>query len=323
MTAEDRTRRRRGGRGRGEQLVVPPAEFTSYYGRPILKPPTWEARDVAGYLFFGGLAGASSLLAAGGERSHRPGLARSTKITALGAISLSALALVHDLGRPSRFVNMLRVFKPTSPMSMGSWLLAAYGPMAGVAALADVSGRAGRLGRSATLGAGVLGPTVAAYTSVLIANTAVPAWHDARGELPFLFVGSAASAAAGAALVVAPHHEQAPARRLALLGSALEVAAESRLAQSGRIERRSYGAGRAAALLKTGRALAVAGGLVAGTLGRRSVWASRLAGVALLTGSAATRFGVFEAGVASAADPEQVVVPQRHRLEERRGQLIA
>ena len=82
----------------------------------------------------------SSLLAAGAERSQRPGLARSTKITALGAISLSAAALVHDLGRPSRFVNMLRVFKPTSPMSMGSWLLAAYAPAAGVAALSDVTG---------------------------------------------------------------------------------------------------------------------------------------------------------------------------------------
>ena len=72
MTAERAAARRDGrGRGRGEQLVVPPAEFTSYYGRPILKPPTWEARDVAGYLFFGGLAGASSLLAAGAERTER------------------------------------------------------------------------------------------------------------------------------------------------------------------------------------------------------------------------------------------------------------
>ena len=149
---------------------------------------------------------------------------------------------------------------------------------------------------------------------MLLADTAVPAWHDARLELPFLFVGSAASAAAGAAMVTAPHREQAPARRLAVLGSALEVAAESRLDQAGRVERRSYGEGRAATLLKSGRALAVAGAVVAGTLGRRSLWASRFAGVALLAGSAATRFGVFEAGVASSADPEQVVVPQRARL---------
>jgi DMSO reductase anchor subunit len=319
MTVEPGPRRRgRRGSGRGEQLVVPPAEFTSYYGRPILKPPTWEARDIAGYLFLGGLAGASSLLAAGGDRTERPALARSTKITALGAISLSALALVHDLGRPSRFVNMLRVFKPTSPMSMGSWLLAAYAPAAGVAALADVTGRAPGLGRGATVGAAVLGPAVAAYTSVLIADTAVPAWHDTRHELPFLFVGSAASAAAGAAMITAPHREQGPARRLAALGSALEVAAESRLARADRVERRSYGDGHAAALLKTGRALAIAGGAVSATLGRRSAWASRLAGLALVAGSAATRFGIFEAGVASAADPQQVVEPQRRGLDEDR-----
>ena len=211
---------------------------------------------------------------------------------------------------------MLRVFKPTSPMSMGSWLLAAYAPAAGVAALCDVTAVGRNLGRAATTGAAILGPGVAAYTSVLIADTAVPAWHDARHELPFLFVGSAASAAAGAAMITAPHREQGPARRLAVLGSALEVAAESRLAQADRIERRSYTAGRAATLLKTGRALAIAGGAVSATLGRRSAWASRFAGLALVAGSAATRFGIFEAGVASAADPQQVVEPQRRRVDE-------
>jgi DMSO reductase anchor subunit len=303
-----RTRRKTG--ARGEELVVPPAAFTSYYGRRILKAPTWRAANIAGYLFLGGLAGASSLLAAGGELTERPALARSTKLTAVAAISLSAAALVHDLGRPSRFANMLRVFKPTSPMSMGSWLLTAYAPAAGVAALSEVSGRAPGVGRAATINAAMLGPAVAAYTSVLVADTAVPAWHDARGELPFLFVGSAASAAAGAALLSVPHAQQAPARRLALVGTAIELAAESRLDRGGRIERTSYGEGRAAKLLRAGRALALGGAAVVGTLGRRSVWASRIGGAALVVGSLATRFGVFEAGVASAADPAQVVRAQ-------------
>jgi hypothetical protein len=105
--------------------MVPDAEFTSYYGRPVIKEPVWEPVDVPSYLFFGGLAGASSVLAAGSQLSGHRELARVAKVTALGAISLSAVALVHDLGRPSRFVNMLRVFKPSSPMSVGSWLLAA------------------------------------------------------------------------------------------------------------------------------------------------------------------------------------------------------
>jgi formate-dependent nitrite reductase membrane component NrfD len=115
--------------------MVPEAEFTSYYGRPVIKEPVWGAADVAGYLFFGGLAGASSVLAASAHLSGHRDLARVAKVGALGAISLSAAALVHDLGRPARFPNMLRVFKPSSPMSVGSWLLAGYGPVAGAAAV--------------------------------------------------------------------------------------------------------------------------------------------------------------------------------------------
>ena len=80
-------------------------------------------------------------------------LARVAKVGALGGISLSAVALIHDLGRPDRFLNMLRVFKPSSPMSMGSWLLVAYGPLAGAAAVSDVTGILPRAGRAATAGA--------------------------------------------------------------------------------------------------------------------------------------------------------------------------
>src|ERR1700722_3511057 len=96
-----RRRRRGGGKGRGERSMVPRAEFTSYYGRPIVKEPTWAALDIAGYLFLGGLAGASSALAAAAEVSGRPALARPLKLGAAGAISLSLVALVHDLGRPT------------------------------------------------------------------------------------------------------------------------------------------------------------------------------------------------------------------------------
>ena len=120
--------------------MVPEAEFASYYGRPVLKAPVWQAPDIPGYLFLGGLAGASSVLAAGAQLSGHRELARAAKVGALGAISLSAAALVHDLGRPARFVNMLRVFKVTSPMSVGSWILSGYGPVAGAAAASAVTG---------------------------------------------------------------------------------------------------------------------------------------------------------------------------------------
>ncbi|MCW3014682.1 MAG: Polysulfide reductase NrfD, partial [Solirubrobacterales bacterium] len=152
----------------------------SYYGRPVITPPVWAARDIAGYLFLGGLAGASSVLAAGAHATGRPAAARTSKIGALGAISVSFVLLIHDLGRPARFVNMLRVFKPSSPMNIGTWLLSAYAPMAGAAAASDVTGRAPRAGAAATVAAGALGPVVATYTAVLFADTAVPAWHDGR-----------------------------------------------------------------------------------------------------------------------------------------------
>ena len=144
-TSDEGRRRSEGGMGRWagarrrEESTVPDVKFTSYYGRPVIKEPAWGVPDVPGYLFLGGLAGASSVLAAGAQVSGYGELAKVAKVTALGAISLSTVALVHDLGRPERFANMLRVFKPTSPMSVGTWLITGYGPLAGAAA-ASASG---------------------------------------------------------------------------------------------------------------------------------------------------------------------------------------
>src|SRR5262249_26033447 len=118
----DRPGRRDGtGRRRAEQPMVPPAEFASYYGKPVVNAPVWGSPDIPGYLFLGGLAGGSSLLAAGAQLTGRPTLAKVTKAGAAGAACLSLVGLVHDLGRPARFLSMLRVFKVTSPMSVGSW----------------------------------------------------------------------------------------------------------------------------------------------------------------------------------------------------------
>ncbi len=175
--------------------MVPRAEFESYYGRPIIKAPSWSALDIAGYFFLGGLAGAGSVLAAGAQLTGRGSTATAMKVSSLAAISLSATALVHDLGVPSRFPNMLRVLKPTSPMSVGSWLLAGYAPAAGAAAVTAVTGRLPRAGAAATAAAALLGPAVASYTAVLAADTAVPAWHGAHRELPYVFAASATAAA--------------------------------------------------------------------------------------------------------------------------------
>jgi formate-dependent nitrite reductase membrane component NrfD len=306
--------RRGGRRRRGEQPMVPDAKFQSYYGKPVLNKPTWQAQDIASYLFLGGLAGASSVLAAGAQLTDRPGLARGCKTGALVAISGSLFALIHDLGRPARFVNMLRVVKPTSPMSIGSWLLMAYGPAAGAAAVSDLTGLLPRAGRAATLGAAVVGPAVAAYTAPLIANTAVPTWHDGHRELPFVFVGSAATAAGGLGMLAAPVAEAGPARRAALLGGVLELAAMTRMERHMGLTAEPLRTGRAGTLVKAAEALTVTGAVLGGVLGRKSRVAAALGGLAALAGSACLRFGIFHAGVASAHDPKYTVVPQRERL---------
>jgi hypothetical protein len=306
----DGWRRRR----RGEQPNVPDAQFTSYYGKPIINAPVWKAPDIAGYLFLGGLAGASSVLAAGAHATGRPALARASKLGAFGAIGGGAVALVHDLGRPARFVNMLRTFKPTSPMSVGSWLLAGYGPMTAAAAGTAVTGRLPAVGAAATAGAGMLGPFVAAYTAALISDTAVPAWHEAHREMPYLFVSSAASAAGGLGMLAAPLSESAPARCTGLLGAAAEIAAMRRVEQRLGPLAEPYRSGKGGRLVHAAEqvsAASIALGLVAGGRHRAAAVAS---GAGLLAGSALMRFGIFAAGVDSANDPKYIVNPQRERL---------
>ncbi|MFJ8157318.1 NrfD/PsrC family molybdoenzyme membrane anchor subunit [Streptomyces sp. NPDC094468] len=291
--------------------MVPRAEFESYYGRPVIKAPSWSAQDIAGYFFLGGLAGAGSVLAAGAQLTGRTTTATAMKVSSLVAVSLSAAALVHDLGVPSRFPNMLRVLKPTSPMSVGSWLLAGYGPAAGAAAACAVTGRLPRAGAAATAAAALLGPAVASYTAVLAADTAVPAWHGAHRELPYVFAASATAAASGMALLLGPVPESAPARCAAVLAvGAEEVATRAAGRRLGMVAETLH-QGRAGALLRTARLLTAAGAAAGLTLGHRSRPAAAFAGLALLAGSACTRFGIFAAGVASAEDPKYTVVPQR------------
>jgi hypothetical protein len=296
--------------------MVPRAEFTSYYGKPVINSPVWEPRDIAGYLFLGGLAGASAMLAAGAQVTGRPTLATAAKTGAFGAGCVSVAALIHDLGRPARFLNMMRVAKVTSPMSVGSWLLSGFVPSAGVAAACALTGRLPRIGAAATAGAAVLGPAIATYTAALISDTAVPAWHDGYQEMPFVFAGSAAMAAGGLGMLAAPPTETGPARNLALAGLAMEASAFEWMKHRIGMVGEPYETGRGGGYVKAGQALAVLGAAGA-LLGRRSRVVSAASGAALLAASAATRFGIFHAGMASAADPKYTVVPQRERIRAR------
>jgi formate-dependent nitrite reductase membrane component NrfD len=308
--------------------MVPEASFTSYYGRPVVKASPWEA-DIPAYLFLGGLAAGTSLLAAGADLTRRPALRRAGRIGALGAISLGMIALVRDLGRPARFGNMLRVIKPTSPMSVGTWILTAYGPGATVAGVAEIVRllpvRLGVLGRllalaerPAGLAAAAVAPAVASYTGVLLGDTATPAWHDAHRQLPFLFVASAAAASGGFGLLTAPRDQASPARRMALAGAVAELAIEHRMERSMGLSAETLRTATPGRLMRASRALTALGALSTVLSGRSQV-AAALSGVALLAGSVCTRFGVFEAGQASARDPKYTIVPQRERLDRRTG----
>ncbi|WP_435866424.1 NrfD/PsrC family molybdoenzyme membrane anchor subunit [Streptosporangium sandarakinum] len=299
---------------RGERLMVPEAEFRSYYGKAVINEPTWQAHDIAGYLFLGGLAGASSTLAAAGELTGRPHLARACKTGALCALGGSLYALIHDLGRPERFLHMLRVFKVISPMSVGTWLLSGYGPQAGVAAATAVTGWFPRLGRAATVGAGLTGTLIATYTAALISDTAVPAWHDGYREMPFLFAGSAAASAGGLGMLAAPVGEAGPARRAALAGAVAEFAATKLMEQRLGPVAEPLKHGRSGRLLRLGQALSLAGAVTGMTAGRRSRAAAAAGGAALLAGAICTRFGIFQGGMSSSRDPKYTVEPQRARL---------
>jgi DMSO reductase anchor subunit len=316
VTAEGGPARRRRRRG-DKAAMVPDADFGSYYGQPILNAPVWES-DIPTYFFLGGLAGGSSLLAAGADLTGREGLRRTSRLAALGAVGGSLAALIHDLGVPKRFLNMLRVAKPTSPMSVGTWLLMGYGPLAGAAAVSDYVRPLRPLGRLTGLGAAVLGPAVAAYTGVLIADTAVPAWHDGYREMPFVFVGSGGTAAGGLGLLAAPR-EAEPARRLGALGAVLELGATHLMQHRLGMVAEPYQTGKGGRLMHFGEACTIVGA-VGAQAGRRSRLVSALSGAALLAGSAAARFGVFHAGMDSANDPKYTVGPQRERLDGKRGQ---
>jgi formate-dependent nitrite reductase membrane component NrfD len=297
-----------------EQLVVPKAQPDSYYGRPVIKEPVWHSPEVPGYFFLGGLAGASSMLAALAQATGNKELARASKSGAAAAIGLSVAALVADLGRPARFLNMLRVIKVTSPMSVGSWLLTGYAPAAGAAAAAALTGRLPRSGAAASGAAAVLGAGAATYTAALLTDTAVPAWHDGHREMPYLFAGSAATAAGGLGMLMVGQPAAAQAMRFAVLGSAAELTAKSLLTKRLGEGAKPYQSGLAGTLMETAEVLTAAG-LTGAVLAGRNRVAAAVSGAALVTASALTRFGIFFAGRASAREPGYTVAPQRQRLE--------
>jgi DMSO reductase anchor subunit len=273
----------------------------SYYGRPYLKTPVWKP-EVAWYFWIGGLAGASASLAFAARLAGNRRLRRNALGAALAGSVIAPALLIDDLGRPERFLNMLRVFKPTSPMSVGSWVLAAFGTAAGGAAVSEFTGLGRPLGRLAEVAAAALGPVLATYTGVLLANTAIPVWHESRRHLPLVFAGGAMASAGAMAAITTPSRRAGPARRLALLGAALELVSaadmERHLGELAAPYRPGGAARDAAALSNT---MTATGALLMALGGRRRPGAI-LGGALLLGGALAERIAVFRAGLQSARE---------------------
>jgi hypothetical protein len=287
---------------------------SDYYGRPVIKEPVWTP-EIPLYFFTGGMAGASAGLAFMAETTGNEVLARRAWAAAMGGIAVSPVLLISDLGVPSRFLNMLRMFKVTSPMSVGSWILSGSGATTTLATANAFTGLFPALGKASKPAAALLGLPLSTYTGALIANTSVPVWHNARNMLPALFGAGAAASAGAAATILTPVRDAAPARRLAIIGAAAELVATNVMEQKLGSLAEPYHEGPSGTLARTAKVLTAVGAMAIGGWGHQRRSAAVLGGAALLGGALAERFAVFRAGFASAKDPKFTVGPQRERVE--------
>jgi formate-dependent nitrite reductase membrane component NrfD len=287
----------------------------SYYGQPVIKEPVWTF-EIPWYFFMGGLGGTSAGLAYLAELRGSEPLARRAWMLALVGVGASPALLISDLGRPERFLNMLRMVKVTSPMSVGSWVLAGSGAATALATLNALTGRFRRLARVARPAAAGLGLPLSTYTGALLAQTAVPVWHEARRELPALFAAGAAVSAGAAATVLTPVAHARAARRLALLGAAGELVIVPVMQRNLGDLAEPYHRAASGAYAQAARSLTIAGASLLGVRAQRSRAAAVVGGTTLLAGAVCERWSVFKAGFQSARDPKHTVAPQRRRMQE-------
>ncbi len=288
--------------GRGWVREVPEEEVRFYYGRPVLKEPTWTW-EIPWCFFFGGLAGASSVLSLSARAAGNDVLARRALLVSLGGATVSPVLLIMDFGRPERFYNMLRVVKPTSPMSLGTWLLSAFGTTTGAAVASDVLGVFPRVGRALEVASALLGPALSTYTAVLITDTSVPVWHEARRELPLVFAASSA-ASAGAGMLT-PARDTTPARRLAVGGALAELGSmELMKRRLGSFLAEPYEKDEAGRFDKISKACTGVGAATMALAGKKRRAAAVAGGALILAGAALERWSVSRAGSQSARDPK-------------------
>ena len=307
-----------GSKPRWGKLPEPSRDDPTYYGVPMLKKPVWEWA-IPLYYYVGGLAGASIALGAAtqlfGTEDSQWAATRCRWMGIAGA-SFGGALLIYDLGRSSRFLNMLRVFRPTSPMNVGAWILAGTVPTVVVAEV--LSGQRGILGfasRVFGLASGMFGMGLATYTGVLVSNSAIPVWSESRTVLPILFGASAVTSAAAAFDVINADHNHRSIEAFGTVGKISELAVAQLL------ERRLLEVPRVAIPLhkgKSGFLWKAATALTAGSMAVRLLPIQKrrkrvLSGVLASLGSICLRFGIHEAGALSAQDSRASFRLQHHQ----------
>ncbi len=274
------------------------ANVSAYPSHPILKTAPWTWM-IPAYLFFGGTAGVAATISGIAELSGHRRLARRARAAAFAALLPCPPLLVLDLGRPERFYNMLRVFRPTSPMNVGTWILTAFGGALATAIASQLTGIARPIGRLGSAAAAVLGPALATYTGVLLANTSTPAWHEARRLLPALFAAGAASSGAAASCLLTPPADAAPARRVAIGGAMAEIGLALAMERLPGPQGARYSEGEAGRLSRAAIGMSLGGAVGLAALGHRRP-AAIGGSLLLLGGACCERFAVWKAGNRSA-----------------------
>ena len=302
--------------GRGVDVAGGPIpRKPGYYGQPVVKPPVWTW-EIPIYFFIGGLGGMSAVIASAAVLFHHVDLARTAMWLAAIGVILSSILLIMDLGRPLLFINMLRVFKHQSAMSMGVWILTGFGVcvVPGLIALElhVLHTFTGAIDQFLRIAAGILifgsaffGMLLATYTGVLIGATAIPAWFLHRLLLPIHFGTAGLGSAAG--LLELLGHRIAALNALGYYAAAVESALLIWLSvdKHGMADRaiHEHGSGW---LIRIGEILTGPLALVLRFFGLVP-----FAAISFLIGALVSRFGWIAVGKVSGSDPEAVFASQR------------
>lgn len=309
----------------------PAAPTQTYYDQPMIKEPVWKW-PISVYLWMGGVAGGAAVVGTAARLLGGPeqrGAVRHARWLALTLGILCPIPLIQDLGRPERFLNMLRVFKVSSPLNLGTWILTVFGLTSGVLAARQAAedsfiiAREGMLGRTLravpdaplTLAHGALGMALGGYTGVLLTSSAVPIWAARGVALGPLFESTAVASGAAVVSLIGTASGQSSERSRASLDwiqtgaqvaqivalTAFEAGKPSRIAKP--LREGPWGRVYQVGMVGAGVVAPLALRLGARALGRRGKWLSATAAALTVAGALVERLALVEAGKASARDP--------------------